>query len=284
MFNAANKTIAAVMIAAAMASCGDSDKEKAAALLGEASALVERGDYGAAIEVIDTLDVRYAGEIEIRKEGLLCRARAVEGLAKDSIIAVDDMLARSIQQIDERENDFRYIEMPNGIDGYLIAKSIYDTNAMNKTGIQPRIDGSEGYFQLAVNIRGRKIGFERVSVSDGSNVVTTVGINPSRLVTVEGSEMVVLTQEEATPLVEALRAAAGISEYKLCGPKGTVTVKLTPKLRDAIVDSYDYARSMQANRLAQIKREKFERQLQMARDQIANSMSSKALASEPTED
>lgn len=284
MFNAANKTIAALMIAAALVSCGENNKEKAQALLDEASSLVERGDYGAAIEVIDTLDTRYAKEIDVRKQGLLCRARAVEGLAKDSIIAADDMLTHSIEQMEAREKDFEHIELPNGLDGYFIAKSIYEKNAMNKTGIQPRVEDSEGYFQLAVNIHGRKIGFERVSVNNGGNVVTTVAVNPGRLVTVEGSELVVLTQEEATPLVEALKANPGIDEYKLCGAKNLITVKLMSKMRDAIINSYDYAMSIQANRLAQIKREKFERQLQMARDQIANNLPSEALSSEPRED
>lgn len=284
MFNAANKTIAALMIAAALVSCGENNKEKAQALLDEASSLVERGDYGAAIEVIDTLDTRYAKEIDVRKQGLLCRARAVEGLAKDSIIAADDMLTHSIEQMEAREKDFEHIKLPNGLDGYFIAKSIYEKNAMNKTGIQPRVEDSEGYFQLAVNIHGRKIGFERVSVNNGGNVVTTVAVNPGRLVTVEGSELVVLTQEEATPLVEALKANPGIDEYKLCGAKNSITVKLMSKMRDAIINSYDYAMSIQANRLAQIKREKFERQLQMARDQIANNLPSEALSSEPRED
>lgn len=284
MFNAANKTIAALMVAAALVSCGENNKEKAQALLDEASSLVERGDYGAAIEVIDTLDTRYAKEIDVRKQGLLCRARAVEGLAKDSIIAADDMLTHSIEQMEAREKDFEHIELPNGLDGYFIAKSIYEKNAMNKTGIQPRVEDSEGYFQLAVNIHGRKIGFERVSVNNGGNVVTTVAVNPGRLVTVEGSELVVLTQEEATPLVEALKANPGIDEYKLCGAKNSITVKLMSKMRDAIINSYDYAMSIQANRLAQIKREKFERQLQMARDQIANNLPSEALSSEPRED
>ncbi|MGN0219015.1 MAG: hypothetical protein ACI4AX_01880 [Muribaculaceae bacterium] len=272
------------MIAAALVSCGENNKEKAQALLDEASSLVERGDYGAAIEVIDTLDTRYAKEIDVRKQGLLCRARAVEGLAKDSIIAADDMLTHSIEQMEAREKDFEHIELPNGLDGYFIAKSIYEKNAMNKTGIQPRVEDSEGYFQLAVNIHGRKIGFERVSVNNGGNVVTTVAVNPGRLVTVEGSELVVLTQEEATPLVEALKANPGIDEYKLCGAKNSITVKLMSKMRDAIINSYDYAMSIQANRLAQIKREKFERQLQMARDQIANNLPSEALSSEPRED
>lgn len=284
MFNAANKSIAAVLIAAALVSCGENNKEKAQALLDEASSLVECGNYSAAIEVIDTLDCRYAKEIEVRKQGMLYRARAVEGLAKDSIIAADDMLTCSLQQIEVREKDFEHVELPNGIDGYFIAKSIYDKNAMNKTGIQPRVDDSEGYFQLAVNIHGRKIGFERVSVNDGGNVVTTVAVKPERLVSVEGSELVVLTQEEATPLVEALKANPAIDEYKLCGSKGTIPVKLTPKMREAIVGSYEYAMSLQASRLAQIKREKFERQLQMARDQIANSLPSQSLSSEPAED
>lgn len=97
MFNAANKSIAAVLIAAALVSCGENNKEKAQALLDEASSLVECGNYSAAIEVIDTLDCRYAKEIEVRKQGMLYRARAVEGMAKDSIIAADDMLTRSLQ-------------------------------------------------------------------------------------------------------------------------------------------------------------------------------------------
>lgn len=271
MFNAANKLMAAALIAAAMVSCGESDKDKAQALVDEASALVERGDYSGAIAVVDTLDARYAREIAVRKAGLLCRARAVEGLTKDSIIAVDDLLARSLEEIGASENDYRYIEMPNGIDGYLIAKSIYDRDAMNKTCIQPRIDE---YFILAVNIRGRRIGFERITAGKGGQAVSTVAVNPSRMVTVEGSEMVTLTQEEAAPLVEYLMANPEVSECRLCGAKGSVDLKLTPAMRDAIVGSYRYALALQANRLAQIKREKFERQLQMARDQIANSMPS----------
>lgn len=272
MSNAVNKLILTVASAAVLTGCGDSDAVKAKQLADRASQLIEAGDFGGAVVMLDSLDSTYPREIEVRKTGLLYRGRAVERLARDSIIIVDNLLSQSVDKRDSMSDNFVTVELPGGIAGYKVAKSIQGKKSLNTTGIQPRIGVDDDYLSLAVNIKGRSIGFNRITVKDGDRVVSTIEIKPDRLVKVENSEMVTLTQEESAPLIECLEANPGIKEYKLCGTRGSIDIKLTSEMRQALIESYRYALACQETRLALIKRERFERMLQRGRDFIANSI------------
>ena len=75
MLNATIKSIAATVLAAlALASCGDKDKAGATELFSQSEAAIASGDYAGAMTLLDTLNSRYAGQTEIRRQSLRLRA------------------------------------------------------------------------------------------------------------------------------------------------------------------------------------------------------------------
>ena len=133
---------------------------------------------------------------------------------------------------------------------------------MNATGLQVRID-EQGYCFVVANVQGKKIGLNRI-------VLGNVSTPPVKSVSVEGSEIMSVTQEPAQPLLDALSNAAGKATVVLEGSKGKASVTLSPKQTEAIGATWRYAKALQERRALNIKLEKLERQLARLSDQLAN--------------
>lgn len=265
MYNAVSKGLLAMSLLAAVASCGNPDREAAQTLCEKAEAEVMAGDYSAAVELLDTLDSRYAKEVEIRRSAMKFRAMAIEGLTIRRISIVDDTLALLKSRLDGFEPQFDYVENPGkGLGGNYIAKTIVKLSS----DILPRIN-DEGYFTLSVKIN-RPIGFEYVKFFDSEQSAATTPISPDRLVSVENTEMTALQQEDVNHAFEWLVVHQSADRYELVGAKSTIKQKLSDKLLTAMIETWQFAEAKQAYRLALIEREKLERKLQQCRDQLAN--------------
>lgn len=266
MSNAVNKILSVALAAVAISSCGNSEKQQAEQLCDRVESEVKAGNFEAAMTLLDTLDVRYASEVEVRRSAMKFRAMAVEGLTIRRITSVDDTLARLSQSLDNFQTKFDYVKNPGeNLGGNYIDKTI----AKKKYDILPRIN-DDGYFTLSVAVSGRPIEFSHVIFVDGSYTVSTAPVSSSRLVKVENTEMTVLQQEEVSDAVYWLAAHPSTNGYELVGSKNKISKKLTPDLYNAIVTTWQYALDKQAYRQALIEREKLERKLQLCRDQLAN--------------
>lgn len=265
MYSVVNKILCISCLALLLASCGNSNRDAALQLSQEAENEVKAGNYDEAIILLDTLDTRYASEVEVRRSAMKYRAMAVEGVTIRRINAVDDTLAQLKAKLEEFETQFEYVANPGkGLGGNYIAKTL----VKGTYDILPRIN-NEGYFTISVKI-SKSIGFENITFVGKEGRVSTKNINSSRLVTVENSEMTVLQQEDVAQAMEWLSDNNGVDSYELVGSKSTVKQKLSPVMRQAIVETWRFAESKQAYRLALIEREKLERKLQLCRNQLAN--------------
>ncbi|MDE6702761.1 MAG: hypothetical protein K2K00_03690, partial [Muribaculaceae bacterium] len=90
-------------IALLLASCGNSDRDAALQLSQEAENEVKAGNYDEAITLLDTLDTRYAAEVEVRRSAMKYRTMAVEGVTIRRITAVDDTLAQLKPKLEQFE-------------------------------------------------------------------------------------------------------------------------------------------------------------------------------------
>lgn len=266
MLNVASKICAVAISLATLLSCGNSNRDQATQLCEAAEQEVKAGRYEGAMMLLDTLDTKYASEVEVRRSAMKFRAMAVEGLTLRRITAVDDTLAYLKSISDQFDQRFDYVENPGkGLGGNYVAKSL----VKGKPELLPRIN-DEGYFTLSVKVDGRPIGFSYITFSDGSESVSTVPVSSSRLVKVENTEMTVLQQEDLTEAAQWLVLHPDANAYELVGANSVLKRKLTPELRDAIVETWQFAEAKQAYRLSLIEREKLERRLQLCRDQLAN--------------
>ena len=268
MCNAITKFITAGALALALAACSDADKDGATALYGEAQQLIDSKQYTQALVTLDTLNARYPAQTEVRRGALNLRAQAMQGIALDSIETSSRALAEATVEVERLKPQFKHIDSSVGLEGYYIPNSA-QAKVMSATGIQPRVS-DEGFFYLVVNIQGRNIGFNTVEFVDGAESVTSTPISASRVVRVEGSETASLNPEDIEAVGPWLIAHPKCSKAVLLGTKGKVPVKLDSKLRAQLDECYLYAKALQDLRLASIKREKYERMLATARDQLAN--------------
>lgn len=276
MYNAANKLSLGLTLALSalgvLSSCGPSAEERAAAeLLGQAEGLYDMKEYQSAIDSIKALNERYPKFADIRKSGLRIQAQATESLVKDSIEAIEPVLAESTLRCDSLQGLFTEVKASaEGIDGYYVPKSTGTSTGMDATGIQPRVS-TEGYFYLAANISGRTVGLNRLKISAGNESWTSQPVSATRILTVEGSEIASLSPEEVAGLGPWL-AGHGAKGLKgtFEGSRGTVSFAVSPALRERIMLCEEYATALQTKRSASIQREKLERKLQSVRDYLAN--------------
>lgn len=268
MYNAISKTICAAALVLAAASCGNADRDGASALLAESRTAVSNRDFTKAIELLDTINSRYRTQTEVRREALQVRAEAMEGIAIDSISAGDRILAEATLRVQELEGGFKHIDSNVGLDGYYLPKSASD-KVMTTTGIQGRVT-DDGHFYIVANVQGRGIGLRSVQFSDGGETAASSAIAPSRVLKVEGSEIASFTPEDLEGVGPWLVAHGGATKCVLIGSKGKAEVKMTAQLRKELAACAAYSAALQAKRLALVHREKYERMLAAARDQLAN--------------
>lgn len=268
MFNAISKTICAAALLSAVAACGNADRDGAAALLQESRQAVENHDYRSALELLDTINSRYRAQTEIRREALVVRAEAMEGIAIDSISAGDRALAEATLRVENLEGGFKHIAGTGGLDGYYLPKEASD-KVMTVTGIQGRVS-DDGHFYIVANVQGRGIGLKLVRFTDAGETVESASISSSRVLKVEGSEIASFTPEDLEGVGPWLESHGGVSKCVLVGSNGNADVKMTPALRKELASCAAYSAALQAKRLALVHREKYERMLAAARDQLAN--------------
>ena len=276
MCNAANNkfiTLAAaglLTLGAAVSSCVGGERSAAEELCQKAESEVSSGDFTSAVATLDTLDARYPSQVEVRRSAMKFRAMAVEGLTLKRIQVVDDSLALLKSELDGYQNSFAYVENPGkNLGGNYIAKDLKQSKTTGATSVTPRIN-DDGYMTVSVRVDGRKTGIRSIAFGGKSERAESQSIGADRSVTVEGSEMAVMQQEEVAALFDALASMTDADRFYIVGASKTVDGRLSAKEREAMVMTWDYARTMQAYRQALIEREKLERRLKVARDQIAN--------------
>ncbi len=269
MLNAINKALAAcIILSGALSACGDKDRDGATALYTQAEAAIDGTNYTGALVILDTLNTRYPAQTEIRKDGLRLRALAMQGIASDSISASSKELAKATLRREEWDGKFRHISSTVGLEGYYIPVGASE-KVMTATGIQPRVS-EKGFFYIVANVQGQAIGLHSIEFIDGAESVSSEPISKARIVKVEGSESASFNPEELEAIGPWLKNHPRASKLVFKGSRKNVTVKLSDKLRSQLTDCYEYASALQAQRRASIHREKFERMLATARDQLAN--------------
>lgn len=268
MYNVINKIAIGLLLASSLVACTDKDKEGAQELFTKSEAAIASKDYQGALVFLDTLNSRYASQTAIRRDALRLRAQAMESMALDSISVSDKDLAEATIRVQEWAPRFRHVDSSVGLEGYFLPKGINE-KMMTKSGIQARVS-DKGFFYIVANVQGRSIGLKSIELIDGADRVSSAEISPARIIKVEGSESASFNPEDLEALGPWLRNHSKPSRLILVGSKGTVDVKLTAEQGAELLDCYEYSMALQAQRRASIRREKFERMLATARDQLAN--------------
>lgn len=268
MYREINKLVAGACIVFCLTACGNSEQKAAEELYAQSEQAITEKNYPQALALLDTLNARYPKQTEVRRNSLRLRASAMEGIAMDSIGALENELAAATIAVDEWRPRFRHVDSSVGLEGYFLPIGV-DEKVMTTSGIQARVS-DKGFFYIVANVQGKAIGLKSIEIVDGAESVSSAEISPSRVISVEGSESASFNPEDLEALGRWLPSHRNASGLILIGSKSSVKLKLSSKQMTELVDCYEYSRALQAQRLASVRREKFERMLATARDQLAN--------------
>lgn len=275
MCNVSKLSINFVLAAAiALASCNGDNAERDAAEreLASADSLISQGDYNGALISLDSIEARYPKMIDVRRRVHDLRPLAVEKLTVSQIRTADSLIASAQQALSELEGSFNHIS-GDGLEGYYLPKSYTDKGFTNTTGIQPRVNDADGLFYIVASNKGNILGINQVAlIVDGNEVLS--GVIPSgseRTARIEGSEIATFLPEEVSVLGEsASNAAVPVTEIALIGQKGRKKATLSAAQGSDIAKAWRYGNEKNKLKSALILREKLDRRLQIARDQLAN--------------
>ncbi len=268
MLKGISKLALGLLMRCMVASCGDGQKAGALELYNQAQTQIDNGNYKAAMILLDTLASRYPAQTDVRRDGLRLRAMAMEGSALDSIGPADAALADATIRVNEWAPKFVHVDSSVGLEGYFLPKGV-DSKVMTATGIQARVS-DKGLLYFVVNVQGRRIGLNSFAFASGSDRISSTEISPARIIEVEGSESASFNPEDTEGMAAWLASHNGAVKVVFNGTKGHTDIKMSDKLRNEILDCYHYSTALQDQRLASLRREKLERMLQVARDQLAN--------------
>ncbi|MDE6305785.1 MAG: hypothetical protein K2L90_04260, partial [Muribaculaceae bacterium] len=177
MFNAVNKLTLCALVAATLAACGSSgskDTESAAKLVADAENAIENHKYAEAIELLDTLQVRYPKEVEIQRKAMNVRPLAIEGLTISEMEQTDSLLAVASWQVDSLAPLFKTIADEKLVEPYRVIKSATG-DLFSTTGIESRLTQA-GEFYMISSLNGNPIKHTSVSLSSQAERATTDNI------------------------------------------------------------------------------------------------------------
>lgn len=170
-----NRIILAALVSAGAAltlvSCGDADKRQAEALYIMAETAAQEGDYGRAIELIDSIDHAHAAQIETRRKAMHLRARSTEGATVRELETTVARQARLRIAADSLQS--RLTRVDNPIEPYYVASG--QKRAVGENGLEARMS-PDGVFYLISSLRNPKVGHTYVTVTAGGNSASTSAV------------------------------------------------------------------------------------------------------------
>lgn len=273
MLSAASKTITAAAIILTMASCGPkTDKEAAAAaqsLLEETRTAIDRGDYAGAIELLDTLQSRYAKVTEAQRKAMNLRPMAIEGLTIQEIEETDSMLAVTGWQADSLARLFRTVSDKNLVEPYHVSKDAPATLIGHNT-IQARVSPS-GEFYLISSLDGHQVKHTSITVSAGGESVSTEDIpfDNARNYRSGSYETITFSATKCDSLARFIASHDNRPMKLTYNGTRSYSTNLPAKEVHRVADAWRWAEAQRQHKEAAKKLELLRAKLQLARDQQA---------------
>jgi hypothetical protein len=278
MFNVATKSLsaAAAAIVLSLSACnfakvGDNP---ASALYISADSAYNAGNYTKAIELLDTLKNRYPNEVATQRMAMHLRPQAVEKQTINEMQQTDSLRAYYTHVQDSLMQYFTLVNDPKLVEGYYVAKGINSRNLFNTTAAEARIS-PDGEFYMISSLTARPVKHTSIAIKCGSDEVSssTVAYDGDRNYRSGGTEMITFVGSECDTIGKYLVAHPDIPATLIFKGASNYSMPLPAADRLAIVRTYSLANAIAETKRLELRREFLDKQLQLARDQVARTSS-----------
>lgn len=271
MYNVVTK-ILLTFVVFLVVSCGSSDKQNAEKLLNEAKSHIIVKDYASALKLLDSIDVVYSSQVEVRRRAMHIRPKAIEGTTLKEHEKNDSIIAILQAKYNELSSNFETIRDKRLVEPYIVAKKA-NKSLFETTGIQARIT-PDGEFYVISSLVATPIKHTSVSFICGNNEVSTstVGYDGDRNYRSGSTEMITFINTECDTLGVFARANAGKSMTLRFNGSKSKNIKISKEDIKTFAMTHEYASVITDLKSAFRKKEFLDQQLLLARDQIARTL------------
>lgn len=279
MFNAVTKRVmplvgCTLIAVPLLCSCGDSGKEKAEKMYSEATDLYDAGQYNRAIAILDSIDSIYPEQVEIRREAMHLKPMIIEKQTVADLSEVDSLLA--VANL-ESENMAQWITfVKNPVEGYYVAAEQKGKDVTSAPGIYPRMTPDGQFYIVATINKPAKSTAISISLSNGNEAKSSaVPFDGERNDRMNGYEVITFMQAECDT-IGALACANPTGDFMLnfIGEK-TVSMPLPLTQLQSLISMYEASDIIKELKVLQLRKTRLERQLALARSQIARTFNDK---------
>lgn len=264
--------IAAVGAMAISACSGSKENPQARALLTAASDAYEVKDYNRATALLDSLQRAFPGEMAIQREGMTLRPKVIEQLAIIGIASIDSATIADNGTMERLKPLLKWVKTPGMIEGYWVDAKAYNPSFMNGTGIEARVSEiGQFYIVSSANpqLKHTAVALDGPEASAATENVAYDGESNYRI---GGGEVITFSPEQSDTIgaVAEINIAANPASpltLKFTGGKAK-SQKLTPVQAQGIVNAYRYSRALIRARDNEVKRQKLEKTIEIARRQL----------------
>lgn len=263
------KILAIAGCAFCVAACGgNSDTEKATALLQQAENAYEARNYSMALALTDSIKNAYPKEIDVRREALHLATKATEGLTLRNLEQADSLSAVLAVRGDSLQRQLKFVKNP--IEGYYVAATADPAKFFNTTGLQARVSPN-GDFYLMSSLKGKSVKSTSVEVSAGGESATTATVNHDgeRNDRSMGGEVITFMGVECDSLGHFVSRHAGEPMTLTFVGASSYSIPLPEAQAQEIALLYDYATTLRRFKVASLEKERLGRAVEISRSQAA---------------
>ena len=254
---------------------GCSDNSKAAReLLSQAESMAVSGDYPGALALLDSVDSRYAAEVEVRRDAMSLRPRIMEMLTLKELSTADSMIVQLTIEADAVKDVMDFVE--DSFEGYYTTKALKGKVPAEKPGLYARMSADGIYTVVSSCPKGTESTAVGLKSGDDEVMSARVAHDGERNDRSRGVEIINFMPSECDTLgVFAERHTGGEIKATFFGEKKNHTMTLPKDQAEALGSVHKASVIVGRLHKAQLEKTRLERQLDVARSQMARTFREK---------
>lgn len=254
-------------------SSGNNTDAGAQSLYDSINTAVSASQFPQALSMMQRLDSLYPKAFDLRRQALAMKPRVMEGLTLQQIQVADSQATELLGLTNTLGVLFDKIADPRQVGTYQVVKAIRNPRLTDQTAIEPRIDEDSQFFIVASHQMGR-LGLQSLTLKAADGTTATTAVIPrcdERVIRTSAGEMAIFRGTEVDTLgALAARYPSQAMTLSFNGSRGSKGIRLSPKMVTAMGQTYTYADALHRITEGNLERERLERQLRIARNQMAN--------------
>lgn len=274
MLNAFCKSLLAGSLSIMVLSGCSDDSKAARELISQAETMSETGDYAGALAMLDSVDSRYAAEVEVRRDAMSLRPRIIEQLTLKELSTADSIIAELTIEADAVKDVMAFVE--DSFEGYYTTTALKGKIPAEKTGLYARMSPDGLYTVVSSCPKGT--GSTAVGLKSGDDEVMSARVMPDgeRNDRSRGVEIINFMPSECDTLgTFAERHAGAEIKATFFGDNKNHTITLPKDQAEALGSVHKASVIVGRLHRAQLEKTRLERQLDVARSQIARTFREK---------